>query len=134
MAFDLINNAGATIRVSGGHWAVFLTLAESYGWKPGGTKRPHDLPPSETWTGRYDSSDGQTVTDSDARRLAEVLHATAVSPQLSTALSDVIRHIESVVEAAGINIPDQMRMRPEHFSEEFSPLLMFLYQGEFTIR
>ena len=92
------------------------------------------MPPSETWNGRYDTSDGQTVVDPDARRLAEVLHAASVSPQLAVTLSDVIRRIESGVEAAGINIPDQMRMKPEHFSEVFSPLLMFLYQGEFVIK
>ena len=32
MAFDLSNKAGDSIKVSGGHQAVFLTLAETFGW------------------------------------------------------------------------------------------------------
>jgi hypothetical protein len=133
MSLDLRNSSGDSIRVSGGHWAVFLTLAQAFGWKPAGTKRPSNLPISQGWSGRYDSSDGQTVTDADAKLLAQVLHAAAVSPKLTVALPDVIRHIERQVEAGGAKIPEGMRMLPEHFSREFSPLLEFLYKGEFVI-
>jgi len=133
MSFDLRNRAGSTFRVSGGGWAVLLTLAQTYGWKPMGTRRPLDGALAEPWHGRYDSSDGQIVLEEDAKLLAQVLHAAAVSPQLNRALGDVIRHIERQVEADGVKIPDGMRMRPEHFHQQFSPLLEFLYQGEFTI-
>ncbi len=133
MAFNFRNKAGATGKMGGGHWAVFLTLAQSYGWKPEGTKAPANLPASEQWGGRYDTSDGQTVTDSDARKLAEVLHAAALSDTLGVALNDVIRHVEKLLEAAGITIPESMRMAPEHFHGEFSPLVRFLSEGEFVI-
>lgn len=134
MAIDLRNKSGASVRLSNGHWAVFLTLAQAYGWRPAGTKAPPGLAPSEKWSGRYDSSDGQTVVDSDAKLFAQVLHAAAVSPKITVALPDVIRHIERQIEASGTNIPDQMRMKPEDFNKEFSPLLEFLYKGEFFIQ
>jgi hypothetical protein len=133
MSICLRNRTGETLILSGGHWAVYLTLAEAYGWKPAGTSPPPSHPLGEAWSGRYDSSDGQTVDDADAKFLARVLHAAAVSAQLGTALSDVIAYIERQVENAGTPIPPQMRMAPNDFSKEFSPLLMFLYQGMFVI-
>jgi len=36
-------------------------------------------------------------------------------------------------ERSGIAIPSQMRMNPEDFYKEFSPLLIFLYEGGFYI-
>lgn len=134
MGFRLSNtSSGEDLRVSGGHWAVFLTLAEAYGWKPAGTKPPSNLPPTQAWDGRYDSSDGQTVLDADAKRLAEVLHAAAVSKEIAFAVTDTIQRIERSVEASGLRIPDGMRMKFEDFRDEFSPLLVFLYKGEFVI-
>ena len=133
MAIDLRNAAGGSIRVSNGHWAVYLTLAEAFGWRPAGTQRPPSLPADVQWSGRYDSSDGQIVANSEAKLLAEILHAAAVSPKLGQALSDVIGYIQNQIEASGTRIPEQMKMHPNDFSKEFSPLLTFLYQGEFTI-
>jgi hypothetical protein len=133
MPFNLRNKAGATGQMSGGHWAVFLTLAQSYGWKPRGTKAPPGFPAGEKWGGRYDTSEGQTVTAQDAKQFATVLHAASVSDTLPVALGEVIAHVEKQLEAAGIAIPDPMRMAPEHFYEEFNPLLTFLYDGEFVI-
>ena len=36
MAINLRNESGATIRIGSGHWAVYLTLAETFGWRPAG--------------------------------------------------------------------------------------------------
>ena len=101
MAIDLRNENGATIRISSGHWAVYLTLAETFGWRPAGTRRPRLLAPEVEWSGRYDSSDGQVVPDAEAKQLAQILHAAAVSPKIGQALFDVIAHIESQVENTG---------------------------------
>src|SRR5687768_15310777 len=133
MSFDLRNRGGDHVRVSGGHWAVFLTLAEAFGWRPARTIAPHGWPASQSWSGRYDSSDGQTVSDIDAKALAQHLHGAAVSPKVELAVTDTIARIERSVEASGLAIPDGMRMRFEHFRDEFSPLLLFLYKGEFVI-
>ena len=80
--------------MSGGHWAVFLTLAQSYGWKPRGTKAPSGWLAGEKWGGRYDSSEGQAVTAQDAKQFATVLHAASVSDTLPVALGEVITHVE----------------------------------------
>jgi len=132
-AFDLRNQAGNTLRVSGGHWAVYLTLAETFGWIPKGTERPKNLPENQPWNGQYASSDGQFVTDNDAKALAKILHGVAVNPKISIALQDVISNVEMQAERSGIAIPSQMRMKPEDFNKEFSPLLIFLYEGGFYI-
>ena len=133
MGFDLTNKKGNSIRVSGGHWAVFLLLAETFGWKPEGTKKPANLDESQQWNGRYDSNDGQIVCQNDAIALAKYLHGAAINEKLPIALSDVIKFIENQVASTGIAIPEQMRMKVSDFNEEFSPLLMFLYEGEFEI-
>ncbi|MDN3544243.1 hypothetical protein QWZ02_07250 [Kinneretia asaccharophila] len=133
MAIDLRNSSGESIQISNGHWAVYLTLAEAFGWKPQGTSRPPSLPPDQPWSGQYASSDGQIVMDAEAKLLAQILHAAAVHPKIEMALTDVIARIESQIESSGTAIPAQMRMTPNDFSKEFSPLLMFLYKGEFVI-
>lgn len=53
--------------------------------------------------------------------------------KLGTALNDVINNIEEQIARSDTPIPDAMRMTPADFTKEFSPLLMFLYQGTFTI-
>jgi|SRR5471030_237080 len=133
MSIYLKNPAGKTINLSNGHWSVYLTLAQCFGWKPTGTQRPPSVPLSLEWKNGYDSSDGQIVTDADAKSLAQILHAAALHEKLGIALTDIILNIEQQVQLAGANIPENMRMKPSDFNEEFSPLLMFLYQGTFSI-
>jgi len=133
MSIHLHNAAGNTFDLSGGHWAVYLTLAQAYGWKPRGTERPPALPASQPWSGQYASRDGQIVGDAEAKLLAQILHAAALSDKLGTALTDVINNIEEQIVRAGTPIGDAMRMQPQDFKTEFSPLLKFLYQGRFII-
>jgi hypothetical protein len=133
MAFNLRSKSGATGKISDGHWAVFLILAQSYGWKPEGTLAPAGFSETETWSGRYDTCEGQTVTDTDAKQLGTVLYGAIISDTLPVALAEVIAHVEKLLEDSGIAIPEPMRMAPEHFHEEFNPMLEFLYDGEFVI-
>ncbi len=133
MAINLRNSSGESIRISNGHWAVYLTLAETFGWKPQGTSRPPDLHADQIWSGQYASSDGQIVVEEEAKLLAQILHAAAVHPKIEIALIDVIAYIESQIEKSGTPIPPQMHMSPSDFSNEFSPLLEFLYKGEFFV-
>ncbi|MHC2364037.1 hypothetical protein [Rhizobium leguminosarum] len=133
MAINLRNKAGKTIKLSTRHWTVMLTLAETFGWSPAGTAAPVGWNGSGEWGGAYDTNDGQAVSDDDAKALARHLHGAAVSPQLPVALTDVINYVEKAAEARGITILDAMRMEPNEFSNIFSPLLMFLYDGSFYI-
>jgi hypothetical protein len=72
---DFRNKSGATFHTTALPWAVFLNLAQAFRWKPSGTLRPPGLAPSEEWAGGYDTNDGQIVSDDDAKRLAQALHA-----------------------------------------------------------
>jgi hypothetical protein len=133
MSVHLHGRLGKTFTTSAGHWAVILNVARCFGWEPAGTMPPADWPSSQSWGGQYDTNDGQVVTESEALILAKILHAAAAGPQIGQALADMIRHIESSAESADVPIPEGMRMHPEHFSKEFSPLLFLLYDGEFRI-
>ncbi|MBB3919730.1 hypothetical protein [Rhizobium fabae] len=133
MAIHLRKQSGKTINLSTRHWTVMLTLAETFGWSPAGTIAPVGWNGPGEWGGAYDTNDGQLVSDDDAKSLARHLHGAAVSDQLPIALTDVINYIENAAEARGTAIIDAMRMKPDEFSDIFSPLLMFLYEGSFYI-
>jgi hypothetical protein len=133
MSVNLRSNRGKSFSTSAGHWAVYLNVAQYFGWKPAGTLPPDDWPQTQQWTGKYDSNDGQRVSEDDAKHLAQILHAAAAGPDIGKALSDVIKLLEASAEGAGISIPPNMHMTPEEFSGEFSPLLFLLYDGEFII-
>src|SRR5689334_12806617 len=73
MSITVTNSQGES-RTYGGHfWGAILDFAEHYGWKPAGTERPTGFAPNERWPGNYDSSDGQTVTASDATSLGSCI-------------------------------------------------------------
>ena len=133
MSIHLRSHDGAQLNLSGGHWAVYLNVAQAFGWQPQGTLAPPQWPQGQAWAGAYDSSDGQIVSEADARALAETLNGAIRSPQIGDALFDVIEGIESLVQAGGTRIPEQMRMHPNDFSSEFSPVVLFLYKGSFFI-
>lgn len=133
MAIDLRNHSGQTIKLTTRHWTVMLTLAQTFGWVPAGTIAPSGWNGPGEWGGAYDTNDGQLVSEDDAKSLASHLHGAAVSDQLPIALTDVINYLEKAAEARGISILDAMRMKPDEFSNIFSPLLMFLYEGSFYI-
>ena len=133
MAIHLRSKLGKTFQTSAGHWTVYLMVAECFGWKSKGTLPPEGFPRSEQWDGNYDSSDAQRVEDSEAKELAKILHGAAAGPHIGQALADVIRHVENSAEQSGITIHPSMRMSPEQFNNEFSPLLFLLYDGEFFI-
>jgi hypothetical protein len=77
MSYELIHPSTQTTRTfSRQFWAKALELAQSYGWKPLGTRPPPHLDFYELcaeWDGRYSTNDGQTVNAEDARSLAAAL-------------------------------------------------------------
>jgi hypothetical protein len=134
MSVQLVNSRGSLFSTTHGHWGVYLTVATLFGWKPAGTLPPPDLPEGEHWHGGYDSSDGQIVSEDEAKSLASVLHFAAVSPHIEDALTRAIAHLENSAEANGVKIIEVMRMYPADFSKEFQPLILFLREGSFSIR
>ena len=133
MAINLKSQSGKTIKLTTRYWTVVLTLAQTFGWSPAGTLAPIGWSGPGEWGGAYDTNDGQVVSEDDAKGLARHLHGAAVSDQLPIALSDVINYLEKAAEVRGITILGAMRMKPDEFSNIFSPLLMFLYEGSFYI-
>jgi hypothetical protein len=77
MSYDLISRSTVLCRTfSRQFWAKALELAESYGWKPMGTRPPSHLDFYQLgaeWDGRYFTNDGQTVNREDALLLAAAL-------------------------------------------------------------
>jgi hypothetical protein len=77
MSYELINRSTILCRTfSRQFWAKALELAQSYGWRPQGTRPPShlDLYQLEAeWDGRYATNDGQTVKREDALALAAAL-------------------------------------------------------------
>ena len=55
------------------NWIFYLNLADAYGWKPKGTLPPENYD-DEVWYGRYDSKEGQIVSEQDAKSLIEALY------------------------------------------------------------
>jgi len=133
MAVDLKSKRGKTFLTTDEHWSVFLNVAQRYGWQPAGTLAPPSWPRGEVWSGQYGTRDGQGVGDEDARALAMALYAAARDDGVARALRDVISQVELAAERGGSRPPPGGPMRPGDFYEEFSPLLLLLYDGGFSI-
>lgn len=114
MSIELVAEDGAIIRTSNGWWCFYLELAHyHYGWIPEGTKKPKGFGLFKSWKGRfedggYTSSDGQLVSSSDARSLANALER---------ALSDALVHEKGSIVATSMN--DEVKAEfggtvPEH--------------------
>ena len=77
MSYDLVSHSTILCRTfSRQFWAKALELAQSYGWKPAGTRPPTQIDFYELgaeWDGRYFTNDGQTVNAEDALSLAAAL-------------------------------------------------------------
>lgn len=133
MAVDLKSKRGKTFQTSDEHWSVFLNVAQRYGWQPAGTVAPRSWPRGAVWSGQYATSDGQGVSDEDARALAAALYDAARDKGVARALRDVIGQVELAAARSGAGPGPGARMQPRDFYEEFSPLLLLLYDGGFAI-
>ncbi len=129
LAFDFQNPAGTTFRIGGGPWAIYLNLAQSFGWEPRGTF----LRDRTDWHGGYDSSDGQTMVKEDVDALRHTLLDAERHPQFDFAVSDTIARVEASVEQSGMRIPAGMRNQPQVIKTGLPRLCTFLEAGEFRI-
>ena len=82
MGMVLSNRQGQSFRFSRWAWADTLGLATTHGWKAHGTQpwEPEDEDDCSwsggdpaAWDGSYASNDGQVVTASDSRAIADAL-------------------------------------------------------------
>ncbi len=81
-------------------WQAVKELAEMYGWQPAGTTVPDDA----EWDGRYDTKEGQRITDADARNLAAALECSLPDIPNANALKG-----KSLIDRAEKLTPDEYR-------------------------
>src|SRR5688572_961928 len=109
MSVDLKSESGAELNMRGSGWDFILNVAEAYGWKKAGTEPPEGLSQTQ-WSGAYDTSDGQRVTESDAVALAAALRRASADPGRAAVEARVPREQTEAVRAIllrdhGITLP-----------------------------
>lgn len=142
---NLISKSGVSFDLSGGWWWFYLTLAEKCGWKPKGTGKPDHLARKDKWSGGYDSCDGQTVHDDDARALGAALEKALADPGAAPIIESLLDEWwddmkASTSDAELSRLSDQQKrmlravMRRPQFSVDFTRELIDLCnRGEFRI-
>lgn len=70
-------------------WIFYLNFADWYGWNPKGTLPPEIYNKKETWSGKYDSNEGQMVSAQDSKSLAIALQAAIDDRSYELKLEDV---------------------------------------------
>ena len=131
MSFELHSNTGERFRFSGAGWGYYLNLAGRYGWQEAGTLRPDILPESESWSGTYDSNDGQWVSDEDAEALARALQAALADPQRVERLTVAAKaESETLTQATGR--PCHIRVETND-ADYIRQMIGFFKKGRFRI-
>src|SRR5688500_4882351 len=98
MGFDLTNDNGTYLRFSPSGWALALTLAENYGWRPEGTTRAAaDGDQPVEWSGEYATNEGQRVSASDALALADACARVLEDPQYEARVAEILGQINAAV-------------------------------------
>lgn len=130
MGFDLTNEAGHSARFSPSGWALALTLAEDYGWKPAGTKLER-----ADWAGDYATNEGQRVTTNDAENLAQACERALADPGYLARVSAVKQQIDAEI-ARQVPGSRPRAVRCEDmlaFRERLKDLVAFCRGGSFII-
>jgi len=130
MGFDLTNDTGSRIRFSPSGWALALTLAEHYGWKPTGTTLAR-----ANWSGEYATNEGQRVSESDAHGLAQACQRALSDPDYLPRVCGIKSQID---EAVAREVPDYTPSPVEAkemvaFRDRLKDLVGFCHGGGFVI-
>ena len=130
MGFDLTNDTGSRIRFSPSGWTLALTLAEHYGWKPAGTTLARS-----NWSGEYATNEGQRVSESDARGLAQACERALSDPDYLSRISEIKSQIDAavaeLVSDCAPRIVDAKEMTL--FRDRLKDLVEFTQGGGFVI-
>lgn len=143
MGMDLVGESGAEFRTTGSGWTYYLNLAEEYGWKPAGTRRPRGLRMLLCrWSGGYDTNDGARVTARDAAAMATALEAALADPDRSARravvavrVTEGVRAVMGAAQFASLVSADASYVLelPEDDAEHLRKLIGFLRSGGFEI-
>jgi hypothetical protein len=132
MGMDLVSESGAEFRATGSGWTYYLNLAEEYGWKPAGTKRPRRTSIFRKWSGHYDSNEGQRVSKRDASAMALALETALADPNRATRGTAVAERLTAAVRAATGDGSYTMRVDGDD-SAYLRSMIEFLRCGGFEI-
>ncbi|MDK2126536.1 hypothetical protein [Parachitinimonas caeni] len=134
MSVQLRSADGSEISLAGRYWSFFLCLAKTCEWKPAGTKKPEKWGFFKRWDGNYESSDGQQVTDSDAREFSDALNRCYYSKHCFDIMAAVAEEIESQIEAEfGQEIPAHLRINTSSLRDALGALMAMSHKGGFRI-
>ena len=134
MGMELTSENGSTFEFSGTGWAFYLNLAEVFGWKPEGTKKPKNYGILKKWHGAYDSNEGQFVTQSDAQALSVSLERALSSEHLDEKASSIASQLENTLkQALGDQIPPGFKISPNVDKNYISNFVSFCKGGGFYI-
>jgi len=107
-------------------------MAEQFGWKPQGTRKPSGFGLFRKWPGSYDTSDGQRVARSDASNLALAIQKALLSESFDNLVASMEAQMKEEVRS---------QVSPELFaafsiefdSSIFKEFGLFCDEGSFII-
>ncbi|MDP2966429.1 MAG: hypothetical protein Q8N39_10425 [Pelolinea sp.] len=145
MSVDLFNDRGGYFGTSNWGWALFIILADMYGWVSLGTQPPKWHDPGKPWNKEdYCSNNGQIVTAQDAQGIAAAIESAIqnLSPApdfqpleerkpYGSALSE---RLDMLLRAAQAEKPDTVILGFDlEYKAPLQELVDFCRQGEFKI-
>ena len=148
MSVDLFNDRGGYFGTSNWGWALFIILAEMYGWVSNGTQPPKWHDPGKPWNKEdYCSNNGQIVTAQDAQGLADAIELAIQDLSPAPEASDFqpleerkpygsapTERLAMLLRAAQAEKPDTVILGFDlDYTAPFQELVDFCRQGEFII-
>ncbi len=133
MSHHLVSGDGEVFRLPTSWWFTYLAIAEVFGWKAAGTVAPIRLQADREWRGRYDTNDGQAVTDDDAAALRNALCSASQQTNFGAVVSGIILSFERGLEAQGIATHRADCIDPSGIIEDTPCFVAFLSKGGFRI-
>jgi hypothetical protein len=135
MGFDLTNDRGTYLRFSPSGWALALTIGERYGWQREGTTMSNPEAAAD-WSGEYATNEGQRVSATDARSLADACARALDDPDYEKRTSDIWNQLDAEVAQ---HFPGRATTRPmgpddlKKFRGRLQELIAFCREGSFII-
>ncbi|WP_286716414.1 hypothetical protein [Thalassolituus sp. UBA2009] len=111
MSIDLKNSEGLEFDISNIGWAFYLNIAIEYGWKEKGTLPPEGW--QGQWNGAYDMSEGQLVSEADAKNMASALETYLEDPNKINVAKAMAKEFEKV------GIPVEVDENDKEFLSEY---------------
>jgi hypothetical protein len=136
MSVELTSASGRTHRVSDRAWSFALTMAEEFGWEPGGTHKAATWDDSiAKWQGEYRLRAAQQVTRDDAIAFASALELASLSRDLVLVAQRNVeaRNVRLRKRFPHLEFPALPSREIEALRGPLAELGVFAREGAFTI-